>query len=177
MNNMKKCYPQKLLFFCCCLFLTACYTAPPGKYFDIAVLNSNMLVGFAGEGMLAQLESPSVKMDGAGKPVAMKRSEVISTKIQFVEDSFKKVKGLKETGDTRDMLQTSLALYEYVLPVYKREYTQLAMLYDKHASKKLIESQAQAIHDKYYTGYEELYTRLINIGKSYAREHAIKVNW
>jgi hypothetical protein len=178
MNSMKNYFGPGLWLFCFSVLLTSCYTPFPEKYFDIAVLNSNTLVGFANGGMLSELESPMVKVAaGTGKPSAMKRGEIIANKIQIAEDNLKKVKSLKETGDTRDMLQTSVALYEYVLPVYKIEYTQLAALYDKRASKKLIQSLAQGIHDKYYTGYNELYTRLIKIGKSYAQKHGIKVNW
>ena len=175
---MNKYFGAWLWSFCYCMLLTSCYKPSPEKYFDIAVVNSNTLAGFADDGMLKELESPAVKIaGGSGKPPAMKRSEIMSAKIQIAEDNLKKVKLLKETGDTKDMLQTSIALYEYVLPVYKIEYTQLAALYDKRASKKLIQSQAQAIHDKYYAGYNELYTRLINIGKSYAQKNSIKVNW
>lgn len=41
-----------------------CNSVTPEKCFDIAVLNSNMLVGFANEGQIRELESPSVKMSG-----------------------------------------------------------------------------------------------------------------
>ena len=174
---MRKIISSGALFFCCFLLLTACNTASHEKYFDVAVLNSNLLVGFANDGMARELESPSVKMNEKGQPVAMKRGEVMSSKIQFVEDTFEKLKGLKETEDTKDMLQTSRALYEYVLPVYKTEYVQLARSYDGDAPKEQIHSQLQAIHDKYYQGFNELYTKLIDIGKAYAAKHNIKVNW
>lgn len=176
---MKKHILSRLLFLCCSfLLITGCNTASPEKYFDRAVLNSNMLVGFANDGMFRELESPSMKMnESTGQPIAMKRSEVMSTKIKFLEDDFSKLKDLKETSDTREMLQTSLSLYEYILPVYKTEYVQLATLFDAGASKEQIQSQAQAIHDKYYKHFNEIYDKLISIGKSYAQRHAIKVNW
>lgn len=174
---MNKHIPSGFLFFCCFLLLAACNTASPEKYFDVAVLNSNMLVGFANEGQLRELETPSAIMDEKGQAVGMKRSEVITSKIDFVEGAYKKVKGLNETADTKDMLETSRALYELVLPVYKSEYTQLASSYDRGAPREQIQTQAQAIHDKYYPRYDELYNKLIAIGKVYAEKHKIKVNW
>jgi hypothetical protein len=132
---MKKNIASALLFLCCFLF-TGCNTATPEKYFDLAVLNSNMLSGFADDGMLRQLESPSATMDANGKVAAMPRSEVISSKVEYLEESFKKLKGLKETEDAKDILQSSVSLYELVIPVYKTEYTQLAALYDKGAGKE-----------------------------------------
>jgi uncharacterized protein YutD len=157
---------------------TSCNTATPEKYFDQAVLNVNMQFGFADDGMLRQLESPSVKLDEATKqPVPMKRDEIIKDKIKFTEEAFAKVKSLKETAETKAMLQNSIAVYEYVLPVYKNEYTRLAKLYDDAAPKDQIQKLAQDIHDKYLPEYEKLYNQLVGSGKLYADQHAIKVNW
>lgn len=158
------------------LLVAGCNTATPEKYFDIAVLNSNMFVGFANEGQLRELESPSVKMVD-GKTVAMQRAEVLNAKIQYLDESYGKLKALKETEDAKDILQASSALYEYVLPVYKKEYTQLAELYDKNAPKDQIAAQAKAIQDKYFVGYDGLYQTLMGRGKVYAEKHNIKVNW
>jgi len=166
-----------IIFFCCVLFIS-CNSATPEKYFGVAVLNSNMQFGFAGDGFLRQLESPSVKMsETSSQPVPMQRSEVINQKIQFTEEALAKLKELKETPDTKDILQNALALYDYILPVYKNEYTQLAKLYDEQAPKEQINQQVQAIHDKYFAPYETLYNKLISSGKLYAEKHSIKVNW
>lgn len=173
---MKKYTSLGLLFFCCCLLFAACNTVSPEKYFEHAVLNSNLFVGFAADKPMMELRSPSVKMtENKSKPVAMKRSEVINTKIQFIEASFEKVKNLKETDDTKDMLRASMALYNYVLPIYKTEYVQLAKLYDDNVSEDQITAKVQSIHNKYYSRYEELHSKLINIGELYAEKHGIKV--
>jgi hypothetical protein len=163
--------------FCLGVLLPGCNTTTPEQYFDRAVLNSNMLTGFAGNGQLRQLESPSGTMDANGQSVPLKRVDELNTKIKFLEDAFKKLKGLKKTDDTKDMLKTSLALYQYVLPVYKTEYLQLAKLYDDGAAKEQIQMLAQSIHDKYYLRYDELFTQLIGYGKVYAERHDIEVNW
>jgi hypothetical protein len=162
-----------------CIFLSACNMATPENYFDRAVLNTNALVGFAGEGMQRELDQPSAKMvDGdVNHPVPMKRKEIVDNKIRFLEEDLKELKQLKETADTKEMLQTSISLYEYILPVYKNEYQQLAKLYDGIGGLEEIQIASQAIHDKYYSRFDELYKKLIAIGKSYAAKHNIKVNW
>jgi len=165
---------------CVCFFplFMGCNSVSPEKCFDIAVLNSNMLVGFANERQLRELESPSVKMaETGGGTVAMTRSEVVQSKVDFVEANLKKLKGLKQNEDTKEMLQASLALHEYILPVYKTEYQQLAKLYDEGASKENIQAQAQSIHDRHAPEFDELYNKLIAIGKLFAERHNIKVNW
>ena len=165
-----------------CFFLLllcmGCNSVSPEKCFEIAVLNSNMLVGFANQGQLRELESPSVKMSKTGDAVeTMKRSEVIQSKVDFLETNLKKLQGLSETEDTQEVVQASIALHEYILPVYKTEYQQLARLYDQGASDDSIQAQSQAIKDRYAPKFDELYNKLIGIGKLFAERHNIKVNW
>jgi hypothetical protein len=168
-----------LLILAGCLFLSACNTATPENYFDRAVLNSNSFADFASESMQRQLDQPSAKMvnGDVNHPVPMTRKEIMDDKIQFLEEDLGKLKGLKETADTKEMLQTSIALHEYVLRVYKNEYMQLAKLYDDIGGVEEIEAATTAIHDKYYDGFDELYKKLITIGKLYASKHNIKVDW
>ena len=162
-----------------CLFLVSCDIATPENYFDRTILNCNLMHGFAGSGLLRQLESPSDKLSatGNGATVPMTRKEVIDVHITSLETNFEKVKKLKETDDTRDILQASIALYEYVLPVYKTEYQQLARLYDEGAAREQIDLLARAIETKYRPGFATLFDRLTAAGKPYAARHGIKVNW
>jgi len=168
-----------LLTGCLSLFIVSCNTASPEKYFGLAVLTSNTLVGFANEGLIRELDFATVQMiDGdKDKSAPMKRIEIINSKIEYLEPNLGKIKQLKETDDAKDILQASLALNEYVLPVYKNEYIQLAKLYDNGTSKEQVESYANAIHDKYFAGFTERYDKLIAAGKIYAKKHNINVNW
>jgi len=169
---------QYSLILCLFILLSGCSTDTPEKYFDVAVLNINMFFGFADDGLLRELESPSVKLsENNSEPVPMKRSEVINMKIQQIENNFDKLQKLNETEETKDMLTSSLNLYKYVLPVYKNEYVQLAELFDRNASVDQIQSLSNSIHNKYYNVFSELYNKLINAGKIYADKNAIKVNW
>ena len=163
----------------CILLLSACNTATPENYFDRAVLNTNMMMGFAGNGFQRQLEQPSAKLvEGTKDQTApMKRKEVVENQVQYLEESLAKIKNLKETAETKTMLTASVALYEYVLPVYKNEYLQLAKLYDENAPAAQITTLSQSIHDKYAAGFEERLTTLTNEGKIYAAKHKIPVNW
>ena len=94
-----------------------------------------------------------------------------------METNLKKLQGLNETEDTKEVVHASMALHEYILPVYKTEYQQLAKLYDEGASDESIQAQAQAIKDRYAPKFDELYNKLIGIGKLFAERHNIKVNW
>ena len=176
---MKRNTPFLLAVNLAILLLTACNMATPENYFDQAVLNCNMMMGFAGEGLQRQLEQPTVKLvEGSKDQTApMKRKEVIEDKIIFLDQAYAKIKNFKETDDTKDMLRASVALYDYVLPVYKTEYLQLAKLYDEGASKEQIALFSKNISDKYFAGFEARFNKLTDAGKPYAAKHNIKVNW
>ena len=175
---MKKFNSYKIFLISFAFIFTGCSNPTPEKYFNVAVLNSNFIVGFANDGLSRELESPSVKMaENSSEPVPMKRIEIIDTKIQFIDEQYENVKSLKITDDSKDIMDASLALYSFVLPVYKTEYIQLANLYDNNAGKDQIETLTKLIQDKYFPRFEELYKKLIAAGKVYAAKHNIKVNW
>ena len=155
----------------CSGFFISCNTASPGDYFNTAILSVNMMHGFAGDGMHRQLESPSVKMVGndPNKTEPMKRKEIVESKIQYIEESYEKLKALKETEDSKEVLQASNALYSLVLPVYKNEYIQLARLYDENAPAETIQSYSQSISDKYYPEFVKLHEKINSGRKSFCR--------
>ena len=176
---MKKTTTLFTLLFCSYFLLTGCGDTSPEKYFGIAVLNSNMIVGFANDGFQRELDQPSSRLvEGTKDQTApMKRQDVVNDKIRFLEENLDKLKDLKETPDTKDILQASINLHQFILPVYKNEYQQLAHLYDDGASIDSIRSTASSIHDKYSAGFEERYNTLINSGKLFATKNKITVNW
>lgn len=161
----------------CIIIFTGCSSVSKEEYFNTAVLNTNLLSGFAGNGMYRQLDSPSEKLGENNETVPVSRSEIINSRIEILNDNFEKLKGLKVTDDTKEMIQASVALYEFVLPVFKKEYMQLAELFDNGASEERTRNESQIIHDKYFSKYEELYNKLISIGKVYAEKNSIKVHW
>ena len=172
-------HPLSVFSFLLLVLLTGCEQAGPEKYFDLAVLNSNMLVGFANDGFQRELDQPSMKLvEGTKDQVKpMKRKDVVNDKIRFIEGNLEKLKELKGTPDTKEIVQASIQLHEFILPVYKTEYQQLATMYDDGAATNTIRSSAEAIHDKYSAGFEERYNLLINSGKMFAMKHKIPVNW
>ncbi len=173
---MSKIVPLFLSFSASCL-LASCDMATPENHFEIAVLSCNVMHGFAGGGLERRLASSSTKLTKNGEEVRQTRKEIIDAEIQNLEDYFARIKGFKQTDDNRDMLEASLALYEYVLPVYRNEYLQLAKLYDEGAPKEQIDSLVSSIETKYRPGFETRFDRLTAAGKPFAERHHINVKW
>ena len=161
----------------CCMALTvlfaACDTATPQDYFGRAVLSSNLLHDFAGEGMRRQLASPSEKLTDAktGASAPMKRAEVVADKLASAQASLDKVKALRGNDDANAMINASLTLYE-------NEYQELAALYDGNDSRAAaakIAALEKSISEKYAAKFQDLRGALIAAGKTYAAKHNIKV--
>ena len=175
---MGKFFYKRIVILALVVFLSSCGKETPEKYFNAAVLNTNLIQGFAGPGFNRQLESPSVKLsEDESETLPMTRSEVVSSMTEKAEESYQNVKSLKVTDDTKDMIDASLKLYEYIIPVYKNEYSQLAVLYDSNASEEQIGNMTKSIHDNYFPGFTERYSKLISAGKTYAEKNSIKVHW
>jgi len=164
-----------LLFTCGILF--SCNSLSPEQYFGKTVLNSNLLYGFAGSGMQRELASPSVKLvdEKTMATAPMKRAEVLQAKLDAIENSYKEIKDLKSNDEVKEMLDASKTLYEYVLPVYRNEYKELAALYDNSGGADKIAALEKSISDNYEAKFLELYNALGKAGKAYAAKHGIKV--
>lgn len=161
------------------IITSSCNNPSPEKIFSHAVLDTNLFFGFAGNADFRQMESPSVKLVAGTKDKTepMKRTEFVQDKIDILNASLNKIKNLSADGDAKAMVESSVALYEYVLPVYKKEYMQLAKLYDGGAPAGQIEQMTEAIQSKYKAGFIELKDKLTTAGKEYAQKNNIKVQW
>jgi hypothetical protein len=159
------------------LLLSSCFNVSPEKNFGIAALSSNVLYGFTGPGLHRQFASPSEKMvyEKTYATAPMSRAEVLQSKLDVVEDFYSKIKALSINEDSKAMITASLALYEFVLPVYKNEYRQLAALYDSNAPADSIAAFEKSLSDKYETEFEKLHRQLLEAGKTYAARHNIAV--
>lgn len=158
--------------------LTACNTATPENYFDKAILNTNMFNDFASENFTRQLVASTIQHTDVQLPKQIEPAAgIVKNKVLYIENALKGVKALKQTDDTREMLQTAIALHEYVLPVYKNEYTALAKMCDSGASKEDISARALDIDNKYARHFEDLFDKLTSLGKIYAQAHNINVTW
>ena len=95
-----------ILFIVCAGSLVSCNTDNPEKTFGLAILNTNLMHGFAGRALEMELESPSVKLVAGTKDkvVPMKRAELINIKIQSLEANYSKLKNLTENEDNREVL-------------------------------------------------------------------------
>lgn len=159
--------------------VSSCEKATPEKTFTTAVLNCNLLHGFAGNVMERRLSEPGVKLANPGSTdaIPMTRKEDMNILIQTVEEAYEKIKKLPETEDTKEMLKASRAVFDFTLPVLKGEYMELARLYDEGGTRKEIDFMQLTIRSKYQKEFEARMEALTAVAKPYAAKNNIKVQW
>ncbi|HOZ77250.1 MAG TPA: hypothetical protein PLY34_04600 [Ferruginibacter sp.] len=160
-----------------CWLLVSCSSTTPRQYFERASLNCNLLYGFAGYELKRDLSLPSEKLVDANtmKMAPVSRAEVVKEKLARAEENYQKVKDLGSNEDADEMLKAAVMLYEFVIPVYKNEYTQLAALYDANAPAEKIAATEKSITDKYADTFERLYNNVMKTGTAYAEKNGIEV--
>ena len=95
-----------------------------------------------------------------------------------MEKSLNDIKALNASSEDRKAIkEKSIALYEFVIPVYKNEYTNYAKLCDSKADEAQKTAMAQSIEQKYGAKFEQMYTDLMETGKVFANENKLNVDW
>ena len=161
------------------LFLSAC-SETPERFFDIAILNTNMINDFASPDLARHINEETKEFPDI--PSSKKKGNEafinISNKILYLDQSLEKVKKLSVSGDEeKEIKSLSVALYELVIPVYKNEYLAYAKLCDARGSQSAKDVLISDIDQKYGMRFEQNYNSLMEKGKAYAQKHGIQVNW
>jgi len=153
---------------------------PADKFFATAVLNTNTINDFATPILAKHINDETLEFPDI--PSSKKKGDeaitLINNKILYLEKSLKDIKALNANSDDRKAIQKkSVALYEYVIPVYKNEYINYAKLCDSKADQAKKDEISTAIEEKYATKFEQMYIDLTDDGKAFAKENNLNVDW
>jgi Skp family chaperone for outer membrane proteins len=171
--------PLAALLILITLFFSAC-SETPERFFDIAILNTNMINDFASADLARHINDETKEFPDI--PSSKKKGNEAATnlhnKILYLEQSLEKVKKLSASGDEeKEIKKLSQQLYELVIPVYKNEYLAYAKLCDSKGSQTAKDELIKNIDQKYGARFEQNFNGLMEKGKAYAQEHHIQVNW
>lgn len=153
-----------VLFLTLPVFLQSC-SEPADKFFGVAVLNTNTISDFGTPSLAKQLNGDEAV-------------SVVENKVLYMEKVLKDLNALSANNDSRaEIKKQSIALYEFVIPVYKNEYTAYAKLSDTKAPQEQKDELLKSIEQKYNAEFEKKYTSLLSIGKAFAEDNNLNVNW
>jgi len=161
------------------LLLSSCAETPE-KFFDITILNTNVINDFASPDLARHIDDEAKEYPNipSSKKKGDEATTTVKNKILYLEQSLEKVKKLSASGDEQKEIKAlSVALYEMTIPVYKNEYLAYAKLCDQKGSQESKDAIIKDIDQKYTAAFEQKYTALMEKGKAYASENNIQVNW
>ncbi|RNL54206.1 hypothetical protein D7004_08935 [Pedobacter jejuensis] len=173
-------YKISFYFLALCTVLFSACSETPEKFFDIAILNTNMINDFASPDLARHINDETTEFPDipSSKKKGNEAETGIKNKILYLEQSLEKVKALSPSGkDEEEIKKLSMQLYEMVIPVYKNEYLTYAKICDKHGSQTVKDEIVNKIDQQYGQRFEQNYNALMDKGKAYAKENNIQVNW
>jgi hypothetical protein len=143
-------------------------------------LNTNTITDFGTPSLAKHINDETIEF--ADIPSSRKKGNEAITYVQnnilYMEKSLKDIKALSADDDSRKVIkERSLALYEFVIPVYKNEYTAYAKLCDSKTPQTQKDEIVARIEKMYTAGFESRYGALLSVGKVFAAENKINVNW
>ncbi|CAH0246507.1 MULTISPECIES: hypothetical protein [unclassified Pedobacter] len=161
------------------LLLSAC-SETPAHFFDITILNTNMINDFASADLARHINDETKEYSDipSNKKKGNEAATNLNNKILYLEQSLEKVKKLSTSGDEeKEIKALSQQLYELVIPVYKNEYLAYAKLCDSKGSQSAKDEIINSIDQKYGARFEQNFNALMEKGKAYAQKNNIQVNW
>lgn len=161
------------------LFTQSC-AEPADKFFATAILNTNTISDFATPTLAKHINDETTEFPDipSSKKNGDEAGKLVSNNILYMEKSLNDIKALNANSDDRKAIkEKSIALYEFVIPVYKNEYTNYAKLCDSKADQTKKDELAKSIEQKYGATFEKMYIDLMETGKVFATENKLNVDW
>ena len=164
------------------LLLQSCNFHKPNDYFGRTTFNVNglSLVGrthFEEMILGKELFSLYAFIDGKGQKTDNCELYVKTVIIPSLEDTIKKIKELKPTSDTKEMIEASIDLFNFILEKYNTDYIKIAKLIDANSDKKIIEEAIVKFEEDNFPIIGTKVDRLFKISKPYAKKHNLNVIW
>ena len=164
------------------LFLQSCNFHKPEDYFGRTTLNVNnlRLVGRTHfEQMILGKENSSLYASIDGKLQKTDNCElyVKTAMTPSYEHYITQIEELKPTADTKEMIDASLDLFNFILEKHNIDYIKIAKLIDANADKKIIEAAITKFEEDNFPIIGIKVNHLFKIAKPYAQKHHLNVTW
>ncbi len=153
---------------------------PADQFFATTILNTNTITDFATPTLAKHINDETTEFPDipSSKKKGDEAQKLIQNNIMYMEKSLNDIKALNASSDDRKAIkEKSTALYEFVIPVYKNEYTNYAKLCDSKADQAKKDELEQSIEQKYGAKFEKMYNELVDSGKVFADENKLNVDW
>jgi hypothetical protein len=163
------------------LLLQSCSDTPE-SVFGKTVLNANTIKGFGSEqfkGMIVgkKMNTMYGKVSDKYEPVDSYELHIKSMLILQYEKYIIDVKSLKSTSDTKELIEKSLNLFNFVKEKYETDYITIAKLLDNNPTESQIDEALKNFDEKNLPKLNQLHQELLEIAVPYAKRNNIEINF
>lgn len=171
---------QSLCLIATLLCLPSCKSTTPHRFFDLAILNTNLLSQFEPHyfGNLLEKHAHENSNNNTSKKTGVEAQKAVEIKIQHIKQALAKIKALDANNEERKAIkENSIELFETALAVHKKEYLKYAKLCDQKNTTTEKETLLKKVEEVDMPKINYLMDSLYQKGKVFATKYQINVKW
>lgn len=159
----------------------SCKTQSPDLYYSKTTKSTDIFWGFGSKDLKSFIEfrdaNNLVAIQNNRKVKTISIQEHIETfLIPNIESYIMEIESLKPTEETKDMINASLALYNFAHETYKNDYIAIAQLIDNREDATTIQDLMIHLDQEKRKKLKSLYQDLMQTSVPYAKQHDLTVS-
>jgi len=172
-----------LTLFFLVIITQSCSVDKPESYFGKTTLNVNKYIDFGSVDFQRMIEMQSkngLYANIDGKFITSSdnfETHVKTYMIPNIETDIENVKKLKPTEDTKELIEASLKVYNFVKSKYETDYIKIAKLLDQKADVAVIEGAIKELEEQNLDELAKKIDALHKIALPYAKANGIEVSF
>jgi len=165
------------------VLLVSCQKETPQKVVEKTVLKANLLTANYGIGYFEQLKELQKNeylkyYDNDGEEYAATFSQYLhKVTIPDLEKSLKDVQKLEVNEDSKELINASIALFEFCIGFYEKDYAEIAYMYDEGKTQQEINMLINEFEAKSFQEFKEKTLKLDEAAKIYAENKGVNLKF
>ncbi len=165
------------------IMFASCQKETPQKVVEKTVLKANLLIANYGIGYFEQLKELQKNeylkyYDNDGEEYAATYSQYLhKVTIPDLERSLRDIQNLEENEDSKELINASIELFEFCIDFYKKDYAEIAYMYDEGKSQQEINQLIKEFKAKSLEEFEEKNLELDEAAKKYAEKKGVSLKF
>jgi len=166
-----------------CILFVSCQKETPQKVVEKTVLKANLLTANYGIGYFEQLKELQKNeylkyYDNDGEEYSATFSQYLhKVTIPDLEKSLKDVQKLEVNEDSKELINTSIELFEFCIGFYKKDYAEIAYMYDEGKTQQEINMIINEFEAKSFQEFKEKNLKLDEAAKVYAEKKGVSLKF
>ena len=170
------------ILFLVLIAIQSCSVDTPESYFGKTTLNVNKYIDMGARDFQRMVELHDqgalyAKVDGEFIPSDSYESHIKTYKILDIETDIENIKRLKSTDDTKEMINASLEVFNFIKSKYETDYIRIAKLLDDKVDKEKIDTAILKFEEQNLSEFTKKINALYDIALPYAKDNGMDVKF